>query len=596
MDFPNQSIPIAADPASLCTVFDEACRYDIRATLPVVVQTLCKAALSLVMLFVATYLFTSCRFHMTSGHDSRFRGKEPPTLPYWIPYVGNAWSMVTDPHKFYEKTLSKRPDNGPVTMRLGPISMYLIFGAENIQAIFRNSRSLSFEHMQLRIAEKVKGLPPSDTAKLGLDDSGSGSVPLNDQRGDERIWHNLHGIYLKNLTERSAVDFLTRKFVQEFAKQLDSLSWTQNTTGLYSFLQEYQFNASTITLAGPRILNYGKDSMNKQQKQVKFSDTFWEYDAAFMTLMQGMPRFLCRKGWAARDRTLEATKMWLREATEAAETAQNKDADPEWDENFGHRLVRERNAELVKYGISFDGRAAMHMGLIWAINANAVPMTAYILFELARDPALLQRIRAELRVGGVFAGSLTDIDIAALVKLPLLNSVYSECLRLRSSIPISRRLREDVVIDGYTLRKDSFLLAPSWLSHINEAVWAPRPSRSHTSLPMDSKTYNDLPGAREFWAERFLYLEATRTKVKLGDYCPYGGGSVICPGRFFAKHEILAAVAMVVTRFDLDFQGYTMLDGTTPSERGPGMEKAECRGIVSLDRDMRVNLRRRGVF
>ncbi|KAK7978389.1 Cholesterol 7-alpha-monooxygenase [Apiospora saccharicola] len=569
MDLSNQSV--AADPASLCTVFDEACQYDIRSSLPVLVQTLCKAALSVAMLFVATYLFTSCRFHLTSGHDSRFKGKEPPTLPYWIPYLGNAWSMVTDPHSFYEETLSKRPDNGPVTMRLGPISMYLIFGAENVQAIFRNSRSLSFEHMQLRIAEKVKGLPTSDKAKLGLDDSGSGSVPLNDQRGDERIWHNLHNIYLKNLTERSAVDFLTRKFVVEFAKQIDALPWKQTTTGLYAFLQQYQ---------------------GKAENQVQFSDTFWEYDAAFMTLMQGMPRFMCRKGWAARDRTLEATKMWLREATEAANHSQDKHADPDWDESFGHRLVRERNAELVKYGISFDGRAAMHMGLIWAINANAVPMTAYILFELARDPALLQRIRAELRAGGVFVGSLTEIDIAALVKLPLLNSVYSECLRLRSSIPISRRLRDDVVIDGYTLKKDSFLLAPSWLSHINEAVWAPRSCSSGPS----EKTYNNTPGAQEFWAERFLYLEATKTKIKLGDYCPYGGGSVICPGRFFAKHEILAAVAMVVTRFDLGFEGYTLLDGTTPSQRGPGMENAECRGIVSLDRDMRVTMRRRDVF
>ncbi|KAK8040055.1 hypothetical protein PG993_008466 [Apiospora rasikravindrae] len=563
MDLSNQSI--SASSVSLCTVFDEACKYDIRAYFPLLVHTLCKAALSIVMLFVATYLFTSCRFHWTSGHDSRFRGREPPTLPYWIPWLGNAWSMVTDPHKFYEKTLAKRPDNGPVTMRLGPISMYLIFGAENVQAIFRNSRSLSFEFMQLRIAEKVKGLPQSDKAKLGLDDSGSGSVPLNEQRGDERIWHNLHSIYLKNLTERSAVDFLTHKFVAEFAKQLDALPWTQSTTGLYAFLQRYQFNASTITLVGPRILDYGKGSDDKAENQLQFSGTFWEYDAAFMTLMQGMPRFMCRKGWAARDRTLEATRMWLREATEAA-SKEGKDADPEWDENFGHRLVRERNAELVKYGISFDGRAAMHMGLIWAINANAVPMTAYILFELTRDPALLQRVRSEIRVGAVFphgVGQLDKVDIAALVKLPLLNSVYSECLRLRSSIPISRRLHEDVVIDGYTLKKDSFLLAPSWLSHMNEEVWAPRGSSSTTRGGY-------IPGAQEFWAER-----------------------VICPGRFFAKHEILAAVAMIVTRFDLGFEGYSMLDGTTPSDRGPGMEKAECRGIVSLDRDMVVNMRRR---
>lgn len=483
-------------------------------------------------------------------------------------------------------------------MRLGPISMYLIIGADNIQAIFRHSRNLSFEFMQLRIAHKVKGLPLADAAKLGLDDSGTGAVPLSGLAGDARIWHKLHSIYLSNLTERSSVDFLTSKFVEQFAKQLESVPWALDSdsgttsTGIYAFLQKYQFNASTTTLVGPRILKLEQESHDAHH-QMKFAGTFWEYDAAFMTLLQGMPRFMCRKGWAARDRTLEATRAWLRDATLAAASATgNTDAD--WDENFGSRLVRERNAALVEYGISFEGRAAMHMGLIWAINANAIPMTAYMLIEMVRDPSLLERIRAEIQAGMIFQAqaqggevSLAKIDIAALAKLPLLNSVYSECLRLRSSIPISRRLREDIDIDGYTLKKDNFILAPSWLSHIDENVWGQDTSNTKIS----DQQHN--PGAREFWAERFLEMEASKTKIKLGDYCPYGGGSVICPGRFFAKHEILAAVAMVVTRFDLDFERYSLLDGITSSDRGPGMEKAECRGIVSLDRDVITKMRKR---
>lgn len=180
---------------------------------------------------------------------------------------------------------SRRPGKGPVTMRLGPISMYLIMGADNIQAIFRNSRHLSFEFMQLRIAHKVKGLPLSDVAKLNLDDSGTGAVSLSGLAGDERIWHKLHDIYLRNLTERSAVDFLTSKFVQEFAKQLEEVPWSQNSTGIYAFLQQYQFYASTITLVGPRILSFGQDK-DDGENRMKFSGTFWDYDAAFMTLLQ----------------------------------------------------------------------------------------------------------------------------------------------------------------------------------------------------------------------------------------------------------------------------------------------------------------------
>ncbi|KAL9128334.1 MAG: hypothetical protein Q9217_002963 [Psora testacea] len=452
-------------------------------------------------------------------------------------------------------------------MRLGPIRMYLIMGADNIQAIFRHSKQLSFEFMQLRIAQKVKGLPASDAARLGLDDSGTGPTPLSNIRDDERIWSKLHTIYLKNLTERSAVDFLTGKFVLEFSKQLQSVPWQSETMGLYRFLQDYQFKASTTTLVGPRVL----------ESNLKFADNFWDYDAAFMTLMQGMPRIMRRRGWAARDACLEATKAWLAAASRGSEAVDKKDSDLEWDENFGHRLVRERNAALVDYGISFEGRAAMHMGLIWAINANAIPMTAYMLIEMVREPVLLHRVRGEVHsalVPGTKPGSaLVDIDIGKLVSLPLLNSIYNECLRLHSSIPISRRLREDIEIDGYTLKASNFLLAPSWLSHINEEVW------THSGHP-----------ASEFWAERFLQKDMRR--VKLGDYCPYGGGAVICPGRFFAKHEILAAVAMIVTIFDMEFVRYSRLDGR-PADRGPGMERAECRGIVSLDRDVIVTFRKR---
>ena len=69
-------------------------------------------AISLLLIFfgitiilVTTYLFTVCRFYVTRGPRSRFKGNEPPTLPYWIPFVGNAFLMISDPHKFFEQTL-----------------------------------------------------------------------------------------------------------------------------------------------------------------------------------------------------------------------------------------------------------------------------------------------------------------------------------------------------------------------------------------------------------------------------------------------------------------------------------------------------------
>jgi cytochrome P450 len=200
-------------------------------------------------------------------------------------------------------------------------------------------------------------------------------------------------------------------------------------------------------------------------------------------------------------------------------------------------------------------------------------MAAYMLIEMIHDPSLLSRVHDELgSVAGLGTACTTELDVTALCNLPLLNSVYKECLRLRASIPLTRRLNNDIEIDGYTLRAGNFILAPSWLSHQDEKIW---------SVP-------DHP-ANVFWAERFMH---NKEAVKAGDFFPYGGGNIICPGRFFAKQEILAAVAMIITSFDLAFVKNVHLDGTT-SQRGPGIDDCESRGIISLDRDVVVRMRRR---
>ena len=208
-------------------------------------------------------------------------------------------------------------------------------------------------------------------------------------------------------------------------------------------------------------------------------------------------------------------------------------------------------------------------------------MAAYILIELIKDPLLLQRVRTELLTATTTSDpsqiNSSTIDIQALCSLPLLSSVYKECLRLRASIPLTRRLRNSIEIDGNLLKANNFILAPSWLAHMDPNVWA---TPDH---PVEA-----------FWAERFLRKEGgSGNNIKAGDFFPYGGGSIICPGRFFAKQEILAAVMMVVMRFDLQFVANVKLDGKTESERGPGVENCESRGIIPLDRDVLVQMRRR---
>jgi len=66
----------------------------------------------------------------------------------------------------------------------------------------------------------------------------------------------------------------------------------------------------------------------------------------------------------------------------------------------------------------------------------------------------------------------------------------------------------------------------------------------------------------------------------------------MCPGRHFAKQEILLTLAILVSRFDMEFIGWTTMDGTA-SDR-PARNDPNYSGAVGVppDRDMKLHLRR----
>lgn len=109
--------------------------------------------------------------------------------------------------------------------------------------------------------------------------------------------------------------------------------------------------------------------------------------------------------------------------------------------------------------------------------------------EIIRDKKLFQAVRTEAST----AFRNGQLDIKKLVELPLLQSVYHECLRMHVAINITRAIDEDMSLDGYALKKGYLVQTPSWISHYDESIW---------SAP-------EHP-ASEFWAERHLnYVEKT---------------------------------------------------------------------------------------
>jgi len=80
---------------------------------------------------------------------------------------------------------------------------------------------------------------------------------------------------------------------------------------------------------------------------------------------------------------------------------------------------------------------------------------------------------------------------------------------------------------------------------------------------------------------------------KPGVYFPFGGGINMCPGRFFAKQEILIAIAVMVLRYEIEFVENIDRKGKR-IEREIGIDPAGAgAGALFPDGDLRCRIRTR---
>jgi len=280
---------------------------------------------------------------------------------------------------------------------------------------------------------------------------------------------------------------------------------------------------------------------------------------------------------------------WQRQMLEeCGNEAVDPDGDVEWEPVFGSRANRARQKYYTARGLNIRARAGMDLGFLFGLSSNAIPAAGWMLMHTLNpngDRSLLGRVVEELRSAERADGSL---DIPTLVNLPLLQSVFNEVLRLYVDVLVTRELKRDLTLPldrdrerQTVLPKGGIVMAPSWLGHRDEALWVD-------------------PPFNQFYAERFLDTDPETGKQCFttngtnGKFFPFGGGKTICPGRVFAKQEVLASVATVLLSFDIENLGFVDEQGKS-TETFPGLRKAYAgSGIMAMDGDMRVKIKRRG--
>lgn len=192
-------------------------------------------------------------------------------------------------------------------------------------------------------------------------------------------------------------------------------------------------------------------------------------------------------------------------------------------------------------------------------NANAIPAAIWAVLDTLRVKGLEARVMAETEPCFTLnsSGPDFDLDIPRLCALPLLTSMYMEELRLRAAATVTRQaVTDNFVVEEWRFRRGTSVVAMPWSGGQHREFWERRGGVD----------------VRRFWAERFLeYPDPTggpkdekggsveddrKARVVTAGiqshYFPYGGGVKICPGRFFAKQDIMTAVAVLLRMCEVE--------------------------------------------
>ncbi|KAK0724677.1 cytochrome P450 [Lasiosphaeris hirsuta] len=557
--------------------------------------------------FILTFVFTTVKARWIKRAGSKNGEHQPPPAPYTVPVLGNTVAFATDTEGFLRRML-KRFGETPFAVLVGADKLYYVPHGQPVLEMFKNSRDMTAKPLTIVALRDSFGIAVKDLAVFFRDGSGISSKPaegFEDYNPDHRIFHIQHRD-LHLLLSGVSLDEMTSRFVAKYTGRLDKTSeipkssdeWAE-LPDLYGFLRNEMFHAATESLCGEHIFRLSPD----------FARQFWDFDSKMITYLRRLPRWMSPKAWRIRDEALASVKRWRKNASEKFDSQNEELANAEYEPLWGAKIMRAREIMFTKSELSDDARASLDLGMLWATNANVIPATLWALLNIYLTPGLPARVMAE--TSSCFDSETGSFDIAALCSKPLLTSIYHEALRYSVALTIARNpLTPDFKLAGWKMELGSLLISNPWYGGRDTGFWNTgrvAASSGRPEHPVDS-----------FWAERFLeypddpvsgptrkdesvYRSAEgkpksieddkKAKVTTagvqGHFYPYGGGSKICPGRFFAKQEMIAAVAVLMQKFEME-----LLDPDTARKAKPDQAFFPA-GALPPDRAVPVRMKRR---
>jgi hypothetical protein len=240
--------------------------------------------------------------------------------------------------------------------------MCLLKGPTNVTTLLKNSRDLSSEKWLVQILVNAFGVEVADTPFYFADDTGIGHQPepqSSDVSPEHRIFYLVYRS-MHNGLSGARLDEIQRQFIHHAsATMVDAPisfdDWTEIPDLYGPFIRSLCFRASTMALLGSHIFDVVPT----------FEEDFWEFDSHMAELFMEKPSWVVPAAFKARDKMKRNVARWQAFAREHYDLSDATEDPREWEEYFGSRLMRTRQAIFQKMPLSKSTIAADDLGFIW---------------------------------------------------------------------------------------------------------------------------------------------------------------------------------------------------------------------------------------
>ncbi|KAK2987910.1 hypothetical protein RJ640_003177 [Escallonia rubra] len=438
----------------------------------------------------------------------------PPGPPGW-PVVGNMFDFGAMPHETLYKL---RSEYGPVVwLKLGSVNTMVIQSPKAAAELFKN-HDLPFSDRKV----------PDALTALGYN---QGSLALGN-----------YGEYWRILRRICSAELLVTKRISDAAAQRKKctdkmISWIEEDAAssrargesgevqVAHFLFLMAFN-----VVGNLMLSRDVLDMHSEEGFEFFTamDKFMEWAgkpnvADFLPFLRWLdPLRIKRNMMRDMGLAMRIASRFVMERIQENQSGRKEKRDfldallnYKGDGKEGPDKISKKNVNIIILEMFFAGSETTSSTIEWAMA------------ELLRAPNLMKKVKEEL---GEVVGQCRDVEETDINKLPYLQAVVKETLRLHPAIPllIPRNTMQDTNYMGYHIPQNTQVLVNAW------------------AIGRDPDSWDD---PLSFKPERFLG-STVEYKGQHFELIPFGSGRRMCVGFSLAHQMVHLGLATLLHSFD----------------------------------------------